>query len=263
MNSGFRKPRDIVDEALTYKPRAVYVGFSGGDDSLCTAHWMMNNVPQCQVFHANTGIGVEKTREFVRATCKKHGWPLHELRAKEDCGQDYDQLVIERGFPGPAMHRKMYSRLKERCVEKLVRESKKNWKDKILIATGLRHDESARRAGYAGREINFKGAQMWVNPMYWVSKSLMMNYIKFHGLQRNPVSELLGMSGECLCGAYAHAGEKALVRIVDPATADRIEALEVKVRAAGYSWGWEEKPPSRRAPKAFFGPFCVGCEKHD
>lgn len=263
-----REPEDIIAEAMECRPHSIFVGFSGGDDSLATAHWMMTNVPGCEVFHANTGIGIEATREFVRETCRKYDWPLTEIRAKEDCGQDYRSYVLRFGFPGPAGHQMMYRRLKERCVEKLVRDRKQERLDKILIATGIRRDESLRRMGYGDRVVNTKGAQLWVNPLYWWPKERVMAYIKEHHLERNPVSESLGMSGECLCGAYAHPGEKALVRIVDPDTADYLDRLEEEVRAAGHNWGWEERPPSEpdrdtQTLDMFDMPFCVGCGKID
>jgi len=246
-----KTPQEIIDEAEAQYPIvARYVGFSGGTDSLAITHWMMENVPGTVVFHANTGIGIEKTREFVRDTCRDYGWPLVEIRAKEDCGQDYDQLVKEWGFPGPAHHTKMYNRLKERCVKELARRTKSHRMDKFIIATGIRHDESAVRAGYAGREINRTGSQVWVNPIYWWSGSYKHQYIKENKLPPNPVTDTLGMSGECLCGAYAHKGEKELIRIVDPETAERLDRLEEEVRACGHDWGWEDRPPRKKDRQA-------------
>lgn len=261
-----REPEQIIGDAMVYTPSAIFVGFSGGDDSLATAHWMMNNVPNCQVFHANTGIGIERTREFVRETCQKNGWPLTEIRAKEDCGQDYRQIVLEHGFPGPAMHFRMYIRLKERCVDKLVRDNKNRRRDCVLIAAGIRRDESQIRMGYGNLTVNKKGGKLWVNPLYWWPKEQFMSYIAAHGLMRNPVSQILGMSGECLCGAFAHPGEKSLVRIADPVTADYLDRLETDVRAAGHNWGWEESPPRQserdtQTADMFEMPFCVGCGK--
>lgn len=261
-----REPEEIIAEAMGHKPVAVYAAFSGGDTSLAIAHWMMNNVPGCRVFHANTGIGIEAAREFVRETCTKYGWPLDEVRAKEDCGQDYREMVLGHGFPGPAMHHRMYARLKERPVRLLVRRAKQNRLDKVMIATGIYKEESLIRMGYGDRNINFVGSQMWVNPFYWWPKQRFMDYLAHHGIKRSPVAETLGMSGECLCGAHAHSGEKSLVRIVDPATADYLDQLEEEVRAAGHDWGWEERPPeSKPEPDErqadLFMPFCRNCEK--
>jgi 3'-phosphoadenosine 5'-phosphosulfate sulfotransferase (PAPS reductase)/FAD synthetase len=264
-----KSPETIIAEALSLKPVAIYVGFSGGDDSLTTAHWMMNNVDNCKVLHINTGIGIERTREFVRETCHKYKWPLTEMRAKEDCGQDYDKEVLAHGFPGPYQHIKMYNLLKQKCIDKLVRESKKNHKDKVMIVTGIRYDESTKRMRYVHEQVENRGAQIWVKPLYWWSKSQFMDYIKANKLERNPVSVLLGMSGECCCGAYAHKGMKEMIRIVDPITASRIDRLEKEVRAAGFPWGFEESaamvdPENRQGKRNTYGflmPMCVGCEK--
>lgn len=239
------EPEAIVAAALSeHKPVGIYVGFSSGRDSIAVTHWMMTNVPGCKVFHANTGIGIEASRRFVRGICAAYGWELVEIRAKEDCGEDYDKLVLEQGFPGPDHHRKMYDRLKGRAVEMLVRNTKKQRMDRVLIASGIRHDESLIRMGYAGREINRVGAQVWVNPIYWWDKARRDAYIAEHGLPVNPVSKELGMSGECGCGAYAQPGELKAWRRVDPIFGERIDRLQMAVLAKGFTWAWDGHPPA-------------------
>lgn len=265
-----REPEQILEEAMQHKPLAVYAAFSGGDTSLAMTHWMMNNIPGCEVFHANTGIGVEAARQFVRDTCAKYGWKLNEIRAKEDCGQDYREMVLEYGFPGPPQHRKMYSRLKERPVRLLVKRAKTKdgrrplMRDRVMIGTGIYKEESQIRMGYVDRNINFEGAQMWVNLFYWWPKERFTEYLKEHQIERSPVSKVLGMSGECLCGAHAHEGEKALVRIVEPDTAAYLDELEKEVRAAGHNWGWEDRPPKPQADEEEIDDLftlCRGCGK--
>jgi 3'-phosphoadenosine 5'-phosphosulfate sulfotransferase (PAPS reductase)/FAD synthetase len=258
-----KSPAEIITEAMTHKPVAIRVGFSGGRDSLAITHWMMANVPGCEVFHCNTGIGIERTRQFVRDTCKAMGWPLHEIRAKEDCGQDYDEIVKKHGFPGSYAHKMMFTLLKERPIRELVRRLQTKRGQRVMIAAGVRHDESVRRMGYAGAEVTRNGSLVWASPIYWWSASDRDAYIRAHNLPVNPISQMLGMSGECLCGAFAHKGEKSLVRIVDPGTAARIDALEQEVSALGFNWGWEGKPPKggRNKAQLSFHPFCMGCEK--
>lgn len=258
-------PEDVCKVAISvFQPVKIFVGFSGGFDSLVATHWAMKNVPGCEVFHANTGIGIEKTREFVRETCRANNWPLTEIRAKEDCGQDYDEIVKQHGFPGPAMHSRMFQRLKERAVSELLRRNKTKRSDNVMLLTGIRKDESVRRSGYKYSLLNFTGNMLWVNAFYYKEKSWFSNYIRQNELQQNPVSETLGMSGECLCGAYAHKGEKDLIKIVCPETFSRIENLEKQVKERGFAWGWEDAPPRRKKgqkTKEVFMPFCVGCEK--
>lgn len=263
-----KTPEQIVAEAREQNPVKWLVGYSGGDDSAAAVAWAMENVPGCEVLHINTGIGIERTRQHVRDVCAMFGWVLHEIRAKEDCGQDYRQMVIEHGFPGPYMHRKMYQRLKERCVRKVIARFKNHRRQRVAIITGIRYEESAKRMLYAGGEVNRVGSQLWVNPLYWWTKQQMMVYARSRGVPRSPVSAELGMSGECLCGAYAHPGELALIKIVCPQTHAYIRELETEVRAAGHAWGWEDKPPRKLALKPIsderqttFMPLCVGCEK--
>lgn len=176
------------------------------------------------------------------------------------------------GFPGPPLHQRFYNRLKGRCVEKVVRDAKakirgeKGWtRRKVMILTGIRHDESQRRMGYGGREVNFVGSQMWVNPLYWRSQDWFRQYIREHNLPRSPVSQAIGMSGECLCGAFAEPGEKALIRAAFPETADYLDDLERRVRAAGHDWPWDDRPPRPvkcgKLPKETDQPMCRGCTK--
>lgn len=257
-------PEAIIERALAHKPVAIFALFSGGNGSLAATHWAMSNVPGCRVAHINTGIGIPRTSEYVRETCVREGWPLTEIRAKEDCGQDYDRIVLEHGFPGPASHRYMYVQLKERAIEELVRRNKRKRSDKVMLLTGICHDDSQRRSGYGGREITFRKAQMWVNHMYWAGANWMHHYVNKVGIPRNPVAAELGMSGECLCGSFAEEGELAVVRMVCPATASRLDRLQEQVRFAGHHWGWEERPPAERDDKLtpdLFSPMCVNCLK--
>jgi predicted subunit of tRNA(5-methylaminomethyl-2-thiouridylate) methyltransferase len=252
-----------MERALALAPIKKYALYSGGDDSLVTTHWAVENYG-CEVLHIHTGIGLKVTRQHIRDTAAYYGWKLTEIRAKEDCGQDYRKIILEHGFPGPAGHQYMYARLKERAIELAVRRAKTQWKDKVMLVTGIRQDESKRRSGYEGREIDFKGAQMWVNPLYWVGVSEFERYRRDFQLRRGPASEMLGMSGECLCGAYANPGELAAIRLIEPETADYIEDLQREVAAAGHAWGWEEHPPKSSPIDGLpdmFRPMCVGCVK--
>lgn len=265
---GYRPtPHEILSTAIgLFNPVAIYVGFSGGDGSTNAAHWMMNNAPGCEVFHANTGIGMEATRVHVRQTCASYGWKLHEIRAKEDCGQDYDKLCLRHGFPGPDGHQLMYSRLKERPIRLLVKRAKVGYprRAKVLIASGICHDDSEVRTGYAGREINTVGGQVWINPLYWWTKEQMAEYRKASGMPVNQAAKALGMSGECGCGAFAQKGELSRWAKADPAFAARIVSLQERVLAKGYTWSWEGRPPKgghNPDQLDIFNPMCAGCIK--
>lgn len=84
-------------------------------------------------------------------------------------------------------------------------------------------------------------------------------YRALHDVPRNPVADLIHMSGECLCGAFAKPGELDEIGYWFPETKAEIEALEVEVRAAGHreaicKWGHGQGSPSKA------GPLCSSCE---
>lgn len=260
-------PEEILATAIgLFNPVATYVGFSGGNGSTAATHWMMKNAPACEVFHSNTGIGMEKTRIHVRKTCATYGWKLHEIRAKEDCGQDYRAIVLKNGFPGPSSHQYMYIRLKERCIDLLVRRAKVGHPKRanVLIATGVCHDDSEVRMGYAGKEINKVGGKVWINPLYWWTKEQREAYRLSSGMPVNHAAQQLGMSGECACGAFAQKGELARWEKVDPDLVAYIRQLELEVLERGFTWNWESGPPKgghNPAQEHLFAPMCTGCLK--
>jgi 3'-phosphoadenosine 5'-phosphosulfate sulfotransferase (PAPS reductase)/FAD synthetase len=257
-------PAQTIAEALEYKPIAIYALFSGGDGSLRATHWYMNNVPGCRPAHIVTGIGLKATERFVDETCQRYGWDLEKVRAKEDCGQDYDEIVLKHGFPGPASHSLMYRQLKERGIEKLVRDAKTKRSDKVMFLTGIQHDDSERRSGYGNAIITPRRAQLWVNALYWSDRSATYHYLQEHQIPRNPVAIELGMSGECGCGAFASKGELRIWRRVCPAFGARIDRLQEQCRERGVHHNWEERPPRERADKEtadLFAPLCTHCIK--
>ena len=99
----------MTDPATTIREaeaNSIYGMFSGGHDSLCAAALASLHPLFAGAIHINTGIGIEETREFVRDTCERHFWPLHEIHAPEG---KYEQMVLEtrrlpRRPPVPQQH---------------------------------------------------------------------------------------------------------------------------------------------------------------
>lgn len=238
MDDALRKANEIWAEAVaTYKPRKIFALFSGGHDSLSVTHWAMNKGADAAV-HVNTGIGIEQTRQFVRDTCKEQGWPYLEYHAKKP----YEEIIKEHGFPGPQSHRFMYTQLKEWGVRDLVRDHKVDRHDNIMLVTGVRKQESVRRMGTV-EEIWKQGARLWVAPFVDMDKRQVSDYIKAAGIKRNEVSDCLHMSGECLCGAFAHKGEFEEIKYWYPEVAAEIERLEKVAADHGKPWRWEDPGP--------------------
>lgn len=202
--------------------------------------------------HINTGIGMKRTREYVRSTCDRMGWDLERYKAEEN-GHHYDEMVrghvkgVPGGFPGPPMHTFYYRYLKERQLEWAHRDHKGEYGGKIMMVTGIREDESTIRAGY-DEQVKCTGGVVWVSLIYEVSAHQKQKYIDLHGLKTNPVSDVYGMSGECLCGAFDEDGgrlyelKSACERFDEPETYDRIVSLHDEVKDR-YPWRWDERRP--------------------
>ena len=249
----------LNDAAERHQASGVYAMFSGGDDSLTCALVTSQATRFRGCVHLDTGIGVDETREYVRETCRTQGWPLKVYRAV-DCGQDYDALAVQFGFPGPGSHWRMYVRLKERALDAFMRENKTHRRDRLVLSTGARSHESERRMGHVEPERR-DGAQVWVNPLHLWRKRQCLEYIEARGVPRNQVVELLGMSGECLCGSFAKPGELNDIAAAYPATAARIRALEVRVKDAGKHCVWGTRPPrERKSRRQRLSELCQQCE---
>jgi 3'-phosphoadenosine 5'-phosphosulfate sulfotransferase (PAPS reductase)/FAD synthetase len=221
--------------------------------------------------HIRTGTGVPQTTQFVVDTCEKQGWPLKVY----DPPVKYEDIVREYGFPGPAQHGLMYQRLKERCLRILVREHKVDFKDRIMLITGVRQDESVRRMRHVDR-IQREGAQVWAAAIWNWSKIDCANFVfKDRGLERNPVVDMMHMSGECRCGAFARPGELDEWLAWFPDETQWILELQEEISTAGLrAWRWGTRPPRihREQMSLAFGEdwdsatpglLCVGCGSDD
>lgn len=220
---------------------ASFLLVSGGNDSMVL--WDVCERFADKVVHVNTGIGVPQTNEFVRRIADERGSEFIE----EHPPIPYDELVLGRwqGFPGPAGHRFAYQRLKERCIEQVLRDHRTKRGQRFLLLTGVRAAESARRMGYASPVDRRKG-QVWANPLMRWSNELMAEYRRTRDLPVNEVTANLHMSGECLCGAFAKPGELDHLAFWYPEVAERIRDLERRAEAAGLAaCRWGVRPPKK------------------
>jgi len=246
--------RQTLQEALDeWEPNAIFSGFSGGTDSLMATHLLHEIRDDVAALHINTGIGMKRTREYVRSTCERKGWDLEEYRAEAN-GYSYDRMVkgetkgVPGGFPGPPMHSIYYRRLKQRQIEAAHREHKGEYGGKIVLVTGIRKDESEIRSGYANATAHHESGVVWVNLIYHVPAREKQKYIDLHGLETNPVSDVYGMSGECLCGAFDTGGGRlcelkhACQHFGEPETYERIVSLQKEVQDR-YPWRYDERRP--------------------
>lgn len=242
----------VRSAADKFKPVAIVGLFSGGHDSL-TANIVAHEAGADCSLHINTETGVPQTREFVFSTCDKNGWRLREYKAGDHINakgdpdpQSYRQLVLDHGFPGPFMHRKMYNRLKERQLSHFERDIGATSNKPVIYVSGMRTEESVRRMGNMRRDAETgtskEGRRVWVAPIHDFSKSDCGRCISACGMSRNPVVDLIHKSGECLCGAFADRNELDELRVWFPDVARKIDELEREV-VSKWPWRWGDGGP--------------------
>lgn len=260
--------RDIFAAAIAkYEPRYIVALLSGGHDSVVATHFAAGAVAVDFACHIDTGIGVPATRTFVTQFCAAQQIQLRTYSAatyRAPSGaltpQRYRDFVREHGFPGPAMHTKMYNRLKERPLRQMIRELNRKRSDRVMLVSGLRADESARRGRYSSAVHVWEGTKIWIAPAWEFSKLDVNAYIDRHSLMRNPVVDAIHKSGECLCGAFARPGEKEELKFWYPEVADHIAELECEAKALGFNWAWGERPSIKgKQPRSAEGIMCSSC----
>lgn len=264
----------IRNAADRFKPKHIVALFSGGHDS-ATASLIAHEAGADITLHINTGIGVEQTRNYVRDISSQRDWNLMEYKAEENTKADgtpdpqiYRELVLDQGFPGPGMHRKMYNRLKERNLSRFERDMGATPKHPILYIGGMRTSESTRRMLNMKRDeetgLTVSGRKIFLAPIHDFRKSDCNFCMEVCGLRRNEVVDLIHKSGECLCGAFAKHGEFEELKMWFPETAKQIEDLEKEVMPR-FPWRWGSKAPQwwkdeRAGQMSLFDqPLCHNC----
>jgi 3'-phosphoadenosine 5'-phosphosulfate sulfotransferase (PAPS reductase)/FAD synthetase len=279
---GLRIMREAID---LYRPVQIVAAYSGGDDSIVPTHFVRSTYPDSVVVNISTLVSLAPARRHIGETCERQKWPLAIYEATA-CGRPntypasewrdgataYEERVLNYGFCGPAKHGIMYANLKERPLRRMVAEFKRGKPRSacVLIVSGIRHDESARRAGYRS-PVTKVGGQIWVNPFYYRTAADFEAYRQEFGLPRNPVKKQCGISGDCCCGAFGKpAIERPAYAAIDPAFNQYLDALQTRVQER-FPWGWGERPPESwmdaKRGQSFlfqdegplFKPMCVGC----
>ncbi len=261
----------VIDQALSLSIRIktfsdVFPLFSGGYDSLC-ACYIASKHPRFggEVFHINTGIGSQATRKYVEEVCEEFGWKLRVYKSPAT----YEEFVSKLGFPGPGSHQWVYNWLKDRAVQMMT--SRNRWS---VLLTGCRSGESIRRMGHVepvkvGETSKKTGKvskpkRIWVAPCHDWSDEEQRAFLSYHDFPRNPVKDsMLGMSGECFCGAFARPNEMEMLRQFCPDVAEKIDRLAKLAKNSGIeernqSWGHRGK---KTIEVVETGPMCSSCDR--
>lgn len=285
-------PEAIIAEALEAEGPVIrtYCLFSGGGDSIVVAHRCRDHYDE--LAHIDTGTALPGVREHVERVAAELDKPLRIFengpepyrklvlgdsvwwdRYREARDREPELTIAAmirresgerrpgdglgnapQGFPGPGGgHRAAYSRLKERQVERLVRETKAELDAprtaRVALLSGARVGESMRRRRTnAGPGYRQRKAQLWVNPLQWWTNEEMRAYRREHDVKVSDVAALLHRSGECNCGSYIGKNERRDVLALYPDWfAETIAPLEAEAAELGIPrCVWGERADSGR-----------------
>jgi 3'-phosphoadenosine 5'-phosphosulfate sulfotransferase (PAPS reductase)/FAD synthetase len=284
--------------------------FSGGGDSIVVAHRCRDLYDE--LAHIDTGTALPGVREHVERIARELDKPLRILENGPDVYRRLvlgDEVWWRRfraaairegdltiatfvrreagtrkpgdglgnaplGFPGPGGgHRAAYARLKERQVERLVRDTKAELgasrRARVALLSGARLGESRRRrVTNADGPYRLRKAQLWINPVHWWTNEEMRAYRREHRIAVSDVAALLHRSGECNCGSYIGKDERADLEALFPDWVDAvIRPLEAEARDLGVPrCVWGERLDTGRAgargaiEEVDDAPLCSDCQ---
>ncbi len=256
--------RAFIDQALEECDRHEVTGvvglFSGGNDSTVLAHLIRDRVTH--YVHANTQVGAEPTRQFVRDTAS--GWNVPLLEGRPPAGHGYEDLVLRRvrpstsrarhefiyqgGFPGWPDHKVMFGWLKDRHLRNVrAMFCPKPTRQRVIFINGVRASESAGRWHKAQKgkllPVRREGSVVRVSPLInWTKLDLNDYRRRFPACPSNEIAGLLHMSMECACGSGAKPDELGWIRMWLPGLADYLLDLQDQVRAESWRQDWDIDP---------------------
>lgn len=240
--------KDVLQKANElYTPYATVMMFSGGTDSLTAYHVAKDcGVKIDALMHVNTGTGIHETTQFVRLFAEREG--LRYIEA--DSTGKFDAYVMRKGFMGIGIgaHSFAYHLLKTPFRGELSKHFRRGFRGrKILLLNGVRSQESDnRKRNYSGSYYDVdSGAKsnVWVNHIWDWTSSDCIAYLQEKLVKRNPVSECLGRSGECMCGTVQPSEARRKASELFPKWGSWLDALE-RASKDKFGWGWGDPIPA-------------------
>lgn len=234
-------PQGIIKEALEHftikhkkkpdeKP-TFWVSSSGGNDSMVVADILDKMGLLAEIYHIQIYGGIKSTFEFLEKTCKEKGWRLEARSPKPK--YIMVALMLETSCPSYFLHPMYMAYLKQKTTERFVKE-KENRKNNIVLVTGIRKFESERRFGNFEFPIQLaKKNVKYVCPVFFWEDREKYEYSILNNIKGAPAKKMLGHSGECLCGSFAHKHEAIEWQKLDPESAHFLKWIEYEIKNFG------------------------------
>ncbi|MCP5016914.1 MAG: phosphoadenosine phosphosulfate reductase family protein [Ketobacter sp.] len=265
-----KQPSQIIGEAIEqWKPAAIIAAYSGGYDSMCMTHYVLNNIKtDVDIWAIDTKLSSDGWLDWVISTGGVLGGDVN-VYDNEEGFNEYKGWVEAHGQPyTKLMHSRAYRRLKDTAFATLLKKYKKGWRDKVLFLSGIRADESPERSQYNPVNRRGKSNAIFANPIFYWTKQDIFNYRMAHELPINPFYETVGGSGDCQCNWGKFITLRKLKQHSPNLAAGNVARIdELSKRFHGY--GWDMTPSNQCEMFEDFeddgemtSPFlCSGCSR--
>lgn len=239
----------MMDDNLGIPPEPVYALFSTGKDSFAAAARLQELGLLLGCIAIDTGISVPEWKDNVLRICEQQEWTVEIIPTSVR----YEWIVWRFGFPGYLGHAAAMNYLKGRAV----REFKRKYPG-IALGSGVRREESDRRSLTTKPISDFEGVTVYA-PIYEWTTAETWAYARAKGYDRPDVYSRLGISGDCLCGAFAKDWERQALTVHYPDVASRIEACERIAHCPSRAWGWANQKSRQRKKEGAEAFICAEC----
>jgi 3'-phosphoadenosine 5'-phosphosulfate sulfotransferase (PAPS reductase)/FAD synthetase len=263
-----KNSKEIIEKAIVdYKPKAIVMMLSGGDDST-TAYAVAKElgIEIDLVVHGYTRTGIKETTEFAVRQAEAQGDKI----VIADAGNAYVDYVMRKGFfgAGEQAHNFAYHVLKighfRKAVSEHIRKRRRNYP--ILFLNGGRRQESKRRLVTMATPYKEDPSQknnIWVNLINEFTKDDCRNYLEGNSIERSPVAKNLCRSGECMCGTMQSEGDRNETAFFYPEWGKWLDDLEKEV-IKKFPWKWGENInkyhwAEMNGQMNMFKPMCQDC----
>lgn len=196
--------------------RPHYAFFSGGDHSLVSTHYYMENGIAEEVVYIDTKTGPEvdnpeesaiaENKQYIKDVCERYGWPLTIL---DEPTLSLAEFGKRYGLPKSGAHGWAFRYFKEHQASSFASNENEL---KPVFCTGVFEDESDRRAENVRGRLQDRDrwtyrSDLWEKPEEWFAE-----YRETHDLPSNPVREKgpdgTHLTGDCFCGAFGSRYEE-------------------------------------------------------
>lgn len=265
--------RILTESYNRWKPSWIFCLYSGGYDSLCATHitvaWAnrLGIADRVKVISLDTNVSADGWRDYVMTVAESLGWN-HEIWMNPNPDFYYENSK-QYGMPyTKLMHGTViYRNLKEKTLDKVRSSYKTAHRDRCMLVSGMRREESLQRA--TTPEQLEDGAGLWVAPLVEWTSSDALHYRTDNALPENPFYETLGGSGDCYCNWHCNNTLAQLWKH-SPNLASRIEPVH-NYCLEHHGWGYGERPSNaliaeRRGQLTLPGveplvSLCASCER--